>query len=106
MTFPGSATVPESRLPWAIPKFGHQRASRARLQQDVVRLHVAVHDAASVRVGECPGHLAQHARRVGRRQGTARAESLAERLSRDVTHDEEDAATRLADAMDRDDVGV
>ena len=85
---------------------GHQRAARARLEQDVVRLHVAVHDAAPVRVRERPRHLAQHARRVGGRKRTARAQSLAERLALDVAHDEEDEAARLADAMDRDDVRV
>ena len=85
---------------------GHQCAARARLEQDVVRLHVAVHDAAPVRVGERPRHLAQDARRLGRREGTARANPLAQRLALDVAHDEEDEAAGLADAMDGDDVRV
>jgi hypothetical protein len=85
---------------------GDQRAAGAGLQQDVVRLDVAVDDAAAVRVGERPGDLAQHARGVGRRKGTARAEPLAERLAGDVAHDEEDEAARRADAMDGDDVRV
>ena len=83
---------------------GDERAAGARLEQDVVRLHVAMDDAASVRVRERPRDLAQHARRVGRRERPARAEPLAERLALDVAHDEEDEAAGLADAMDRDDV--
>ena len=106
MIFPGSVAVPGSLAAVRDAEVGHQRAAGARLEQDVVRLHVAVHDAASVRVGERPRHLAQHARRVGRRERAARAESLAERLALHVAHDEEDEAARLADAMDRDDVRV
>ena len=83
---------------------GHHRAARARFEQDVVWLDVAVHDAAPMRVSERPRHFAQHARRVGRGKGAARAESLAERLALHVAHDEEDEAACLADPMDRNDV--
>ena len=85
---------------------GHQRAAGGRLEQDVVRLHVAVHDAAAVRVGQRPCHLAQHARRLRWRQRPAGAEPLAQCLALHVAHDEKNEATRLADAMDRDDVRV
>ena len=87
-------------------KVGDQRPAGARFEQNVVRLHVAVDDAASVRVGERPRHLAQHARGFGGRQGTAGTQPLAQRLAVDVAHDEEDEAIRLADAMNGDDVRV
>ena len=104
MILPGIGRGARVRAAVRDAEVGDQRAAGARLQQDVVRLHVAMHDAAAVRVGERPRDLAQHARRVGGRQRAARAESLAERLALHVAHDEEDEAARLADAMDRDDV--
>jgi hypothetical protein len=60
-----------ARAPAAVgdAEVGDQRAAGARLQEDVVRLDVAVDDAAAVRVGERPRHLAQHAGGVGRREG-------------------------------------
>jgi hypothetical protein len=85
---------------------GDERAAGGRLEQDVVGLHIAVHDAASVGVREGPRHLAQYARRFRRRQRTARAESLTERLAFHVAHDEEDESARFADTMDGDDVRV
>src|SRR5262249_16921969 len=81
-----------------------ERAARAGLEQNVVRLHIAVYDAASVRVGERPCHFAHHARGFGRRKRSACADTFAERLTFDIAHDEEDEAVRLADAMDRNDV--
>src|SRR5512144_1949322 len=61
-------------------------------------------DAAAMRVRERPRDLAQDARGVRWREWTARPESLAERLTLDVAHHEEDEAVGLADAMDRHDV--
>src|SRR5687768_12681858 len=63
-------------------------------------------DAASVRVSESPGNLAHDTRCVGGREWTSRAKSIAECLSFDVAHDEEDEAVRLTNAMNRDDVRV
>ena len=84
----------------------HERAARARLEQDVVRLHVAVHDAAPVRVRQRPGDLAHDAHRVRGRQRAPRAQSFAECLALHVAHDEEHEPARLTDAMDRHDVRV
>src|SRR5258708_39862361 len=57
-----------TRLPTAMgnAEVGHHRATGAGFEQDVVRLDVAMHDAAPVRVGECPCDFAQYARSVGR----------------------------------------
>src|SRR6185437_15864073 len=74
------------------------------LEQDVVGLHVAMDDAATVRVGERPRHLAQHARGIRRRKRALRAQPFAERLALDIAHDEEDEAADLADAVNRHDV--
>ena len=85
-------------------EIGDQRPPRAGLQQNVVRLDVPMDDAATVRVRQRPRDLAHHARRLGCRERTARAQPLAKRLTLDEAHDEEDEAARFADAMDRDDV--
>ena len=106
MIFPGSVTGPWVSTAVRDAEVGHERAARARLEQDVVRLDVPVHDAAAVRVRQRPGDLAHHAHRVGRRQRAPCAQPLAERLPLDVAHDEEDEPARLADAVDGDDVRV
>ena len=62
---------------------------------------------ARVRVGQRPRDLAEHARRLMRRQRTARRRMRSrERLAVDVRHDEVDEAAGFVDAMDRDDVRV
>src|SRR3954470_16935027 len=85
-------------------KIGNERAARARLEHDVVGLHVPMDDPSAVRVRERPGDLSQNTRGVCRRQWTTRAKSLAERLALHVGHDEENEAARLADAVNGDDV--
>src|SRR5690349_21375664 len=93
-------------LPTAVgnPEVRHHCSPGAGLEQDVVRFDVAVYDAASVRVGECPCNFAQHTRSVGWWEWSLTAESLAECLAFDVAHDEEDEAVCFTNAMDRDDV--
>src|SRR5688572_24222512 len=93
----GATTVRDTEV-------GHQGATGTRLEQDVVRLHVAVHNAASVGIRERPCHFAHNAGGFSGRQGTTSAEALAQRFAFDVAHDEEDEASRLTDAMDRDNV--
>src|SRR5688500_15550332 len=85
---------------------GHERATGACLQQDVVRLDVPMNDAAAVRVSESPGHFAHYTHGVGGREGTARAKSVAECLALHVAHDEEDETAGLTNTMNRDDVRV
>jgi hypothetical protein len=85
---------------------GHDRAARAALDEDVLRLDVAVHDAACMRVGQCPRHLPQHAHRIGRRQCAAVPDAIAERLAIHVAHGEEGEAADLVGAVHRHDVGM
>src|SRR6185437_10840277 len=87
-------------------EIGDERTPRVLLEQNVVRLHIAMDHAAPVRVGEGPRHLAQETRGGGDVDGTARAHALAERFPFDVRHHEEDEAARLAYAVDGDDVRV
>ena len=51
-----------------------------------------------VRIGERPGHVAQHARRFRRREGAALPHALGQRLALDVRHRKED---EIADLFDR-----
>ena len=85
-------------------EIGDQSAPCSSLEEDIVRLHVAMDDAAPVCLCQRPRDLPQHARGFRRRQGTARPKSLAQRFSFDVSHDEEDEAAGFGDAMDRNDV--
>ena len=73
---------------------GDERALAAALEQDVLGADVAVDDARAVRVGERPGDLAQHARRLAGEQRPARADPLAERRPLDERHDHVDEARR------------
>ena len=52
-----------------------------RCEEDVARLHVAVHDAHGVRRGERGEHLGGDADRIGDRQRPVRCEVLSERSS-------------------------
>ena len=85
---------------------GDQCSAGACLEEDVVRLDVTMDDASTVRIGQRPRDLAQHACGVGGWQWPTRAESLAKRLALHVAHDEEDEAARFTYAMNGDDVGV
>ena len=60
---------------------GDHGAARRAVEQDVVGLHVAMHDAARVRVRERVGHVGEDAPRVGDRQAAARASAARARLS-------------------------
>ena len=88
------------------PEVGDEHAVGRALQQDVVGLHVAVHEPLRMRVRERPRHLAQHARALGARERTARAHALRERLAVHERHHIEDEALAILDRVDRDDVRV
>ena len=62
--------------------------------------------ALRVRIGQRPGDLAQHPRRLGRRQRPALAHPLRERVALHERHREEDELARLLHREDRNDVGV
>ena len=81
----------------------HGRATR---KNDVVRLHVAMHDAMFVRVGESARDIAQHVQRVGDGQRPGLPNSFAERLTFFVRHDEEERAIGFARVVQRYDVGM
>ena len=70
---------------------GHHRASPA--EQDVLRLHVAVHDALARGRGQRAGHVARDAQRIGHRQLSVALEPLPQGPALHVRHDVvEDAA--------------
>src|SRR5690349_10750054 len=78
----------------------YERATRLRLDQDVVRLDIPMNDAATVRIGKSPTHFAEQARGHRGRQWPARAKTIAKRLTVHVCHDEEDEALRLTNPID------
>ncbi len=88
------------------PEVGHQRAAAAVLQQDVLRLQVAVDDALRVRVAHGPGHVAQHPGRPGRGERARGADPVCQRLPVHVGHGEEDERAHLVHGEDGDDVGM
>ena len=75
----------------------------AAREQHVVRLDVAMHDAALVRVAECLRHVLQNADDFGDRERAAR-EARAQRLAFDERHRVERQSVRVAGGQDRDDV--
>ena len=64
-----------------------QRASSRALDHHVVRLDVAVDDAASVRVRERVAHVLEQSHRVANRQRTRALHPFAEALAFDIAHD-------------------
>jgi hypothetical protein len=86
------------------PEVGDHRAALA--EEHVLRLHVAVHDAARVSVRERVGHLAQHAHRLAERQGAAAREALAQRAALHVGRDVVEAPRRHPRVEQRQDVRV
>ena len=72
--------------------------------QDVVRLHVPVHEALRVGGRQGPRHLAQNPRGLRGRQWPPLAHALGEGLAVDERHDVEDESFRVLHGMNRDDV--
>ena len=76
------------------------------VDDDVVRLDVAVDDAVAVRVAQRREDLARVRDRDRNRAEAARADQLLQRASLDVLHDDVVRAVVLAAVEDRDDVRV
>jgi hypothetical protein len=85
---------------------GDHRTAAARVEQDVVRLDVAMDHAAIVGVGERVGHFAQHLPRFVDREHAALVQALREVVAAHIRHDEEDELLDFVDGVDRNDVGV
>ena len=83
---------------------GDERVSA--LQQDVLRLDVAMHDAERVRGAQRVGDLAGDAHRVVDRQLPLALEPRAQRLARDERHDVVQERVGLARVEQRQDVRV
>ncbi len=83
---------------------GHQRVLPR--QQHVVGLHVAVHDAVAVRVGEGVAHIAQDPHRVAHGQLALVGDASAQRLARDVRHDVVEQVALRSGGEQRDDMRV
>ena len=75
-------------------------------EQDVLRLDVAVDDAALVRVLERFGRLAGDAERVVQRELLLAVEPVPERLALDERHDVVEQPLGLARVVEAEDVGV
>ena len=78
----------------------------ARVEQDVVGLDVAMHDAVRVRVRERVAHFAQDAAHLGGIERAAIVNPLGERVAVDERHHEKDEPVLFVDAVDRDDARV
>ncbi len=87
----------------ADPEVGHLRRERLG-EEDVRGLHVAVDDAALVRVRQARRDLADDADPVVELERLALAEALREAAARHVLHREVKRSLVLADVEDRDDV--
>ena len=82
------------------------RAPGGALEQDVLRLHIAVHDAARVRVAERERDVAKLGDGLGEGRAPVGLDALRERVAVDVAHDEEHLPGDLVRAMDRHDARV
>ena len=85
---------------------GQQRAAGGLVEQDVLRLHVAVHHAGPARGVERRGQVAHDPGDRGRVQPLLPDEPLPEALALDLVHDVIEEAVGVSGGVDRDDVGV
>jgi hypothetical protein len=81
---------------------GEQRLSVR--DEQVLRLHVAMHHAVLVRIAQCVGHLADDAYRFSETERVVRVEAVAKRSAFDHWHDEIQEAVRAARVVERQDV--
>ena len=84
---------------------GDLDVARAR-EQDVARLHVAVHDTGAVRERERGADLGRDLGRLVRIERALAADEVAQGATFDVLHHDEVRAGFLAPVVDADDVGV
>src|SRR5439155_477833 len=88
------------------PEVGHEHVARA-VEQDVVGLYIAVHDAVQVCVAQRVRHLPRDPGGIPQREALMLLEQLAERRSVEAAHDDvEDFVLVASDLVDRHDVGV
>ena len=90
----------------AIPKSVTMTRPRGALEQDVVRLDVAVDDRERMGGAEGVGRLRHDAPRLVDRQLAPPPDPPGDRFAVHVAHDEVDQALAFADGVDRDDMGV
>ena len=81
-------------------------AARPPREEDVVGLHVAVHDAALVGVGEGVHHGHEHAQRLHGGERSAVVDALLEVFALQVLLDDEERVAVLDEVEHPDDVGV
>ena len=86
------------------PEIRHEHPVRAPLQEDVLGLDVAMHDAAGVRVGECRRGLREHPHHLRRREPPVAPQTIGERLPFHVRHGVEHEAIRFVHGEHRHDV--
>jgi hypothetical protein len=88
------------------PEVGDQHAARRALDEDVLRLDVAVHDPVRVRVGQRPRGLAEQPHDLTRRRPAATLDPFGQRLAVDVRHREIRERAGLVGVQRRHDVRV
>ncbi len=86
------------------PEIGDDRPAGGALEHDVVGLHVAMDDAATMGVRECPGHFLDHPCGVGRGEGAGPVDALGQRFAVDEAHDETEDLVAVLDSVHRYDV--
>ena len=84
----------------------HQDRASALLAHDVLRLDIAVDEAASVHRGERAAQIDTDERRFLRAERAASAQFVLHRATMDELHPQTDESVRLLDAVDDDDVAV
>jgi hypothetical protein len=77
-----------------------------RLEQDVLRLHVAVHDAVTMRVAQGVGHLAGDRQRVVNGELALPSEPVAQGFPLHQRHDVIEEAAGFTGVVEREDVGM
>ena len=101
---------PRQRVTRRSERTGDSEVSQLRLsvtvEQDVLRLQVAVHEPGSMRGSEGAGDLRADGSNLRRTEPPAAVESCRQRLAVDELHDDERAFLARADVEDLDDVRV
>ena len=85
---------------------GDHRASRDRVEEDVLGLHVAMNHAVRVRVPERGGDVAEDRHRALWRKGLRGRQRPGDRLAIDEAHDEEHLSANFVCPIDGDDIGM
>ena len=101
----GDPRVRDARLPLLLPHGARDAEVREQClsvgEEDVLRLHVAVHETRAVREVEACPHLLGNAHDVAHRHASAAREPVAQRAVRDVRGHEIQESIRLARVDER-----